>query len=83
MKFPKSQLLPLVMKLGNYLKSGFEHAVAMKAAGEEIDAEIVAIFLSHQMESWNPSISGKELLDEQTKSAAARFVAGVAFNISK
>jgi hypothetical protein len=83
MKFPKSQLIPLVMKLGNYLKSGFDHAVAMKAAGSEIDADIVAIFLLHQMETWNPTISGKELLDEETKGAAARFVAGVAFNISK
>ena len=55
----------------------------MKAAGVEVDADTVAAFMAEQMKSWEPKISGKDLLDSDTRKAACRFVAGVATNLAK
>lgn len=83
MKFQAAALLPLVMKLGDYLKVGFEHYVALKAAGTNMTPDMLAAFISMQMTSWNPDFQGKKLLDEETRHAAARFLAGVAMNLAK
>jgi hypothetical protein len=83
MTFSKTKLIPLVMKLGDYLKDGFEHYVALKSSGLDVDADIISLFIAAKMDEWNPKIGGKEILDPETKQAAARFVGGVAYNISK
>jgi hypothetical protein len=83
MSFNKMKMLPLVAKLGEYLKEAFDHYVEMKAAGVEVDADTVAAFMAEQMKSWEPKISGKDLLDSDTRKAACRFVAGVATNLAK
>ncbi len=83
MKFNKMKMLPLVAKLGEYLNKAFDHYVEMQANGVEIDADTLATFMADQMESWDPAISGKKLLDPTTRKAACRFVAGVAFNLAK
>jgi hypothetical protein len=83
MKFSKAKLIPLVLRLGDYLKEGFEHYVALKSSGVDVDADIISLFVAEQMSEWNPTISGKELLDSETKQAAAKFVGGVAYNLSK
>jgi hypothetical protein len=33
------------------------------------------------MVGWNPTIAGREVLDAETRRAAARFLAGVAVNV--
>jgi len=81
--FNKANLLPLVMKLGDYFKKGFDHYVQMKAAGVEVDAELLSAFVSMQMDRWDPKIGGKEIFDSSTKQACARFVGGVVFNLAK
>ena len=81
--FNRASLFPLVAKLGEYLKMGFDHYVAMKATGSEVDRETLQQFLYLQMHSWNPSFQGKDLLDEETKQAAIVFVTGIAFNMAK
>ena len=81
-KFPKAKIIPLIIKLGDYLRSGFDHYVAMQVAGVDIDADILAAFISSQMEGWQPKVNGKSLLDPETKEACARFLAGIAFNIA-
>ena len=83
MKFNKAKLLPIVIKLGDYLKQGFDHYIELKGAGVDVDPDLVATFVSMQMEEWSPQMNGKELLDPETKAAAARFVSGVAFNMAK
>ncbi len=83
MKFSKMKMISLVSKLGDYLNSGFDHYNDMKAKGVVIDAETLSVFVAGQMKSWEPKISGKELLDPETKKAACRFVAGVALNLAK
>lgn len=83
MKFSKMQMLPLVAKLGDYLKKGFDHYVQMKAAGCALDPETLSAFVAIQLESWNPRISGRDVLDKDTKQACARFLSGVAYNLAK
>ena len=81
MKFNIAAFLPLVAKLGDYLKSGFEHYVALKASGTSLSPDMLAAFLVMQMASWNPDFQGKKLLDDETRQAAARFLAGVIMNM--
>jgi hypothetical protein len=83
MKFQAAALLPLVMKLGDYLKVGFEHYVALKASGTNMTPDMLSAFIAMQMSSWNPDFQGKKLLDDETRQAAARFLAGVAMNLAK
>ena len=83
MKFSKMTFLPLVGQLGEYLLKGIDHYASLKAAGMEINEDLIAMFLAQQMKDWNPKVKGKTLLDPETKEAACRFLAGVAFNLSK
>lgn len=82
MKFDASALIPLVSKLGMYLRSGFDQYVVLKGSGIEPSPEMVSAFLETKMYSWNPRIRGREVLDDETRSACARFLGGVAFNIA-
>lgn len=82
-EFPKSKLIPLIIKLGDYLKKGFDHYVQMSVAGTTMDADTLSAFIFIQMGNWNPKVGVKEVLDSETKHAAARFLAGVAINLAK
>jgi len=73
-----AKFLPLVKQLGIYLKMGMDHYADLRAAGEAASPEIVAFFLQEKMESWDPQVAGESLLDEPTRAAGARFLAGVA-----
>ena len=81
--FSKAKLLPLIMKLGDYLKAGVDHYATLKSVGGEIDADILGAFIEMQIGEWNPKVAGKTLLDPETKSACARFLGGIAYNVSK
>ena len=81
MRFDASAMIPLVARLGKYLRSGFDQYVALKASGIEPSADVIAAFLEVKMEDWNPKVQGKPILDDDTRSACARFLGGVAYNI--
>lgn len=81
--FSKARLLPLIMKLGDYLKSGVDHYATLKSMGGDIDPDILGAFIELQIGDWNPKVGGKELLDTETKAACARFLGGIAYNVSK
>ena len=83
MKFSTSKLLPLVMQLGSYLKSGIDQYAALKTLGEDVDPDIIKFFIEEKMTSWDPKINNKALLDETTRSAGARFLAGIACNVAQ
>lgn len=82
MKFRTSQIIPLVSALGKYLQQGMDEYVKLKSTGNVVDAERLAIYLEHQMSSWNPKIKKVTLLDDDTRKAGARFLAGVAVAIA-
>lgn len=75
-----AKFLPLVKELGIYLKLGMDHYADLRAAGAEASPEIVAFFLREKMNAWNPKVGNQPLLDDATRDAAARFLAGVAIN---
>lgn len=77
-----SQLMPLVIQLGQHLKGAVDHYAMLKAAGTVAGPDAVAVFLEEKMATWNPVLAGKTLLDPDTKKAAARFLAGVAVNFT-
>ena len=81
--FSKAKLLPLIMKLGDYLKQGIDHYATIKSADLKVDADVVSAFIEIQLADWNPKLGGKDLLDPETKGACARFLAGLAINVSK
>ena len=84
MGFPSTmQLLPFLSKMGEYLKKGFEHYVQMSMAGSVLDNEMLQAFIYVQMSSWNPKVQGKIVLDNATKQALAKFLAGVVINLHK
>lgn len=83
MQFNTLAMLPLVSQLGEHLKSAFDYAVKLKAEGKSFDAESLAFWLNMKLQTWNPKLKDKDLLDEATRKAAARFLAGVAINMMK
>ncbi len=77
------QFLPLVQQLGAYLKMGMDHYADLRTAGKDASPEIIAYFLGEKMKSWNPKIKDQALLDDATREAGARFLAGVAINFAR
>ena len=75
-----ARLMPLVSKVGFYLKEGADHYADLRGAGVEAGPEVVSLYLNEKMKTWKPEVQGKELLDDPTRAAAARFLAGVAVN---
>jgi hypothetical protein len=80
-KFSLASFFPLISKLGDYLKIGFEHYVAMKASGTDLSPDLLAAFIGMKMTAWQPELQGKKLLDDETRMAAGRFLAGVIINM--
>lgn len=83
MKWNAMAMLPLVTKLGDLLKEGFEHYAAAQASGITMNADTLTLFIALKMSSWDPKVGDKKLLDPDTRNAAARFLAGVAMNMVK
>ena len=72
-----TKFLPLAKQLAEYLKMGMDHYATLKMAGEVAGPDAVALYLSEKMKVWNPEVNGVPLLDDGTREAAARFLAGV------
>jgi hypothetical protein len=81
-KLNTAALLPLVGKLGVLLRSGLDRYIEMRSMGIEPNADIIALYLTTQMETWDPVVQGKHLLDPETRTACARFLGGVVFNFA-
>ena len=83
MTLPLPKLIPLIQQIGTYLKLGADHYADLRAAGQDAGPDVIAVFLQMKMMDWIPQVGGKVLLDDETRAAAARFLAGVAVNFSK
>lgn len=82
MKIGAASFLPLAVRLGEYLVSAADRVAALRAAGIEVTPDLLAVWLTSRMETWNPVVAGRVLFDAETRLAAARFVAGVGFNLA-
>lgn len=81
--FNPTDLITLLPKLGEGIKSAVEQYGALKAAGMDVTPDLLSAGLGLKLSTWDPSVRGKKLLDDDTKTAMFRFLAGVAFNLSK
>ena len=79
---PFAKMMPLLSKVGNYLKLGADHYADLLNAGKEAGPEVVAAYLLGQMEDWQPEFQGKKLLDDATRAAGSRFLAGLIVNFA-
>ena len=77
-----TKFIPLVSQLGVHLKTAIDHYTDLRAVGKEANVEVVAAFLEIKMADWQPKLNKTDLLDDDTRAAAARFLAGVAANIA-
>lgn len=80
--FSFSKVLPLVTELGKYLQMGVEFYAEQKKSGKPVDPDVVAAMLRMKISGWDPKIGKSSLLDDPTRDAAARFLAGVACNLT-
>lgn len=78
-----SQFLPIASQIGNYLKMAGDHYAMLKMAGKDAGPDVVAMFLRTKLDSWDPKVNGKSVLDNPTRDAAARFLAGIAVNLTE
>jgi hypothetical protein len=69
-------------KIGEMIKLALDHYAVLRASGGEVTPDLIAEFLTTKMTDWNPQIGGVEILDQDTKRAGARFIAGIAFNVA-
>lgn len=88
MKINTFKMLPLAKSLLEFLQTGVnEGAVILDENGVTVDTdkarEQIAQKLVLSMKEWKPEYQGKNLLDEPTKLAGARFLAGVATSLLK
>lgn len=75
-----SALLPALSALRQYLEQGVTYAHTLRGHGQQIDPDVIALYLTARMQTWNPTISGVHVLDPPTRQAAARFLGGVSAN---
>ena len=77
--FPKTQLIPLIIKLGDFLKIGYDKRIE----NGTLTREDLATLIEAAMVQWGPKINGLDVMDQKTKKHCASFLAGVAINMTK
>ena len=71
----------ILTALKGYLDEGQSYAATLMNEGRAVDPDVVAAYLAKRMGSWDPTVNGGKLLDDATRHAGARFLAGVAVNL--
>lgn len=79
--FKPTMLAAMLPKLIFLVQTGVKHYGDLRAAGMDVDPEIVALHLSAHVEGWNPAVQGTPVLDADTKLAGCRFLGGLACNL--
>jgi hypothetical protein len=88
MKLNAFKMLPFAKELLTFLQEGVQDGTIIwndlkPTINEEMIREKIAQKIVVKMVYWKPEYEGQELLDEQTRMAGARFLAGVVMNLVK
>lgn len=88
MKINAFKMLPFAKELLNFLQEGVQDGSIIwndlkPTIDEDMIREKIAEKIAVKMVYWQPQYDGKELLDEATRKAGARFLAGVVINLVK
>jgi hypothetical protein len=86
MKINTFKMLPLAKSLLEHLQTGIDKGmVYIDHTGVVIDEQNVRNHITAQlvaeMKEWKPLYQNKELLDEDTRLAGARFLAGISMSL--
>jgi|TARA_R110002012_G_scaffold133799_1_gene287002 hypothetical protein len=74
-------ILPALMQLRGFLDKGIAYGAAVRDTSGAASPVTVAAHLEIMMRAWNPRLSGTSVIDDETRKAAARFLAGIAVNL--
>ncbi len=88
MKLNSFKMLPFARELLSFIQEGIDAgSVIIDTKGVSISSEDIqkqiAEKLTLKMKNWKPKYEGKDVLDDQTKLAGARFLSGVAYGLLK
>ena len=64
-------------KVASFFKEGMDMYAAMAQSDEPLSPDALAFLLLTKMDDWNPTVKGVAVLDDETKSAGARFLSGI------
>ena len=78
-----SELFPMGVKIARTLKGAMDHYASLSAVSPEARRPVVVLWVSSQLEGWNPSVQGVPMLDSFSRAAASEFLGGVAFNLAR
>ena len=69
------ELMRLLSRIGEFLEK------AQRQAPKCASADELAVWLGEQMADWNPEYQGRKVVDNPTRAAAVRFLAGIAYGL--
>ncbi len=86
MKINTFKMLPLAKTLLEHLQTGIEKGmVYIDHTGVTLDEDIlrnhIALKLVEEMKEWKPTYQNQDLLDDDTRLAGARFLAGISVSL--
>lgn len=76
-----STFLQFGPKVAAFFKEASATYGAMAESGEAPSPDMLAMLVLAKMEGWNPKVRGTNVLDDETKAAGARFLAGIVCSI--
>jgi hypothetical protein len=71
------QLRTVIPKVLGFFEEARGIYAMRQAAGDEASAEIISHLLLEKMDGWSPTVNGVAVLDDGTRGAGARFIAGL------
>lgn len=77
------QFVGMAPRIATFFKEASVIYASMQEGDVEPTPDLVAMMLEMKMADWNPKVKGVSLLDEDTKAAGARFLAGIACRIHR
>ena len=84
-RFKTFALLPIAKSLFEYLEMAIDHGLVYSDEHHIcIDGKLMKTHIAEKvldgMKNWTPIFNGIEVLDEETKEAGSRFLAGIAYS---
>lgn len=83
MKLTTAALLPALGEMREFLVLAVDAVEQNLERGNRPTPDAVANYLTAKMQRWEPKVHGIPMLDDATRQAGARFLAGIACNLLK
>ena len=74
-------LLPLGARIAKVLKEAVDYYASLSRIPPDMRRPAVVVWVSSQLEEWNPMVQGITVLDGLSRAAASEFIGGIAFTL--